>query len=231
MYRTMYHKAIEEKADVVVCDFYYDDGYQHRLYKGCIHEDNHEFIHDCCCRKTSWVLWNKLVKKNLLQENIIFPNDNYGEDIVLTLQVLMKVNRVAYVAMPLYYYNYMNPDSITHVISEEEILKAYFQLKNNTEIVLSVLKKKNKEEQYSSCIELLKWNVRTRLGHLIRYRKYRKLWKETYPEIGFLSIPYVKLKNKVVCLCMMMGIYPSIRTKLVIKKILCINSNKYFPNQ
>lgn len=226
MYRAMYHKAIEERADLVVCDFYYSDGYQHRVYKGCIHEDSHEFIHDCCFRKTSWVSWNKLVRKNLLQKDMVFPNDNYGEDMVLVLQALLKVSRVSYVSMPLYYFNYTNPDSITHIASKERILQAYSQLKNNTEIVLSVLKKKNKEEQYSSCVELLKWHVRTRLGYLIRYSKYRKLWKETYPEIGFLSIPHVKLKDKVVCLCMMMGIYPSIRTKLAIKKVLCLNSNK-----
>lgn len=49
---------------------------------------------------------------NLLCEDMFFPNDNYGEDMVLTLQVLMKVNRVAYVAMPLYYYNLQSEASL-----------------------------------------------------------------------------------------------------------------------
>ena len=44
MYRAMYHKAIEEKADMVVCDFYYSNGQQHRVYIEFIHEDIHEFF-------------------------------------------------------------------------------------------------------------------------------------------------------------------------------------------
>lgn len=209
MYQLMYEKAIESQADIVVCDYAKSDGQKIFFYKGSLHTGKEQFIRDCCSMKSSWALWNKLVRTSLLKNNIVFPTQNMGEDMALILQIIIKSNFIAYVPKQLYYY-YINPKSISRDASEMNAIRTYNQLKDNTELVLDIFEREGMIEEYASCIVSLKWNVKTRLWPLVNNSNYRKMWSNTYSEINNKIIwnSNIKLFYKILYLLTLIRIFP-----------------------
>lgn len=182
MYRLMYEKAKEEDADIVVCDLAIVNECIHTTYKGCLHTDIKQFIQDCCYMKTSWSGCNKLIRRRLFDSSIIYPTGNMGEDMALTLQVLLKANNLAYVPGSLYNY-YSNPDSITKVISARSLLAKYDQFIGNVSIIIPLLNNDAYAGYYSDCILSLKWKGRQHIWGLVHDRKYYRKWRDTFPEV------------------------------------------------
>jgi glycosyltransferase involved in cell wall biosynthesis len=186
MYRQMYDMAIEKNADLVVCDYFVSNGTKNEKFSGCIHVEKDNFIRDCISMQSTWAVWNKLFKKSLFVDNIAYPVDNMGEDMAITLQILLKIDNIAYVSNPLYYY-FTNPKSITQAQSLDSLLIRYHQIKRNADIVVNAYVLSNEYYNYDDELEVIKWNVRKQIWSLVNNYKYRKLWKNTYPELD-LSI-------------------------------------------
>ncbi len=213
MYKIMRDKAEKSCADIVVCDYFASDGFFQKEEKGCLSEEWNQMIKDFCTMRTSWALWNKLVKVGLYKYNtIIYPKDNMGEDMALTMQLILKTDNIAYISEPLYYY-YHNPHSITNNTSEEAIIKKYFNLLHNSDIVINNFRKMCLDKLFIKELNYIKWNVRSILWEIAYKRKYRKIWKNTYRELfpSLLYSPYLKRMEKMKFLLTYIGLYPQKR--------------------
>ena len=135
MYEEMYNKAIEEDADVVVCDFCSTDCENEQYSKGLISKERENVIVDVLLWRIAGCLWNKLVRrKEYTDHDLNYPTHNMGEDTALIVQILWNAKRISYLPKPLYYY-YTNPTSITKDVTDEKIRKRFLQATANVEII------------------------------------------------------------------------------------------------
>jgi len=142
MYRIMYEKAISDNSDMVVCDYCITDGQKLTIYqRGCSSTKQLSFINDMLYQKVSWAVWNKLVKKTLFNENIVYPKANIGEDMMLTIILAFGAIKISYVDVPLYNYFY-NEESIMRFVDKTSSLNKFYQLKQNTDALIHYLSQK-----------------------------------------------------------------------------------------
>ena len=213
MYKKLYDKASMCGADVVVCDYFLSDGFVYKIKKGCLSEERKQMIKDMCTMRSSWALWNKLVRAGLYHDDkLIYPKDNMGEDMALTMQLILKTEKIAYIHEPLYYY-YYNPQSITNNTSEESIVKKYLNLLHNSEIVIKSFSEKGLDKMFKKELNYLKWNVRSILWEITYKKEYRRMWVETYRELfpSLIFSPYLKKMAKLKFLLTYIGLYPQKR--------------------
>lgn len=209
MYRQMYETAVNDGADMVVCDYYTTDGGSNKqLAKGCHTANICDFTVAMMFQRDSWALWNKLFKRSCY-ENIVMPKGNMGEDMVMTLQMIRNVRKMAYIDKPLYYY-FFNPGSITNKMTVDKVLNNFYSLKDNTEIILS-LYKENTDTRIIHSLDYLKFKVKISLCPVIKKdEKFRRLFLETYKDIGLnmLFMRNVDIKLKLVFFLSLIGLYP-----------------------
>lgn len=135
MYEEMYNKAIEEDADVVVCDFCSTDCENEQYSKGLISKERENVIVDVLLWRIAGCLWNKLVRrKEYTDHDLNYPTHNMGEDAALIVQILWNAKRISYLPKPLYYY-YTNPTSITKDITDDKIRQRFLQATANVELI------------------------------------------------------------------------------------------------
>ena len=216
-YRSMYDKAVTTNSDLVFCDMYRSDGNSSRLMKGCIHESLEESLRDICSMKISWSLCNKLIRTTLLQDGIVFPNGDMGEDMATVVQVMLKAKQLSYIPCPFYYY-YSNPNSITRLKESRHIEKIFRQAKDNLDIAIKSIKEYHQESKYQDCLCVMKWNVKNKLVPIIHIDKYYRLWRGTYPETDrqlWLN-PHVSLKDKAKYAMALIRLYPDRRNRISI---------------
>lgn len=173
MCRLMYEKAKQDDLDLVWCDYYRSDGFNHtsvslskqpKLMQGPI--------------------WNKLIKREVYINNEIdYPIANKAEDGALMTQLSLYSQKRGYIPKPLYYY-YNNPDSICGRVSEEACLKKLSQEKDNVSLRINFLKNKGLESIFKKDVIIWKYECRKNLMPIIHEESYKKLWRNTYPEIN-----------------------------------------------
>lgn len=211
MYRLMYEKAIRESADVVVCDYAISDGTSIiRNITGCINTDIELFIQNILLQKNSWSLCNKMFKiSSYCKADIVYPDGDMGEDFVLTTQLLLNSNKVAYIPLALYNYFYNN-NSITKVALDDRKMSNFQMNKKNSDIVYRVLRTYRLENRYSKALVSNKWYIKKQLWNTRFDSVRRKLWKETYKEINtkVLINPYINFKDKVKFILTYLNLYP-----------------------
>lgn len=185
MYYEMYDLAISKGADVVICDFVVTDGEsKNTKIKACHAKTPKQFIANCLHQKDYWAHWNKLYKRDVYNQ-IEFPTSSMGEDFAITMQLFLNIKNISYIPKAFYYY-YQNPNSIIHKKSEEATLKRYYQLQDNTNIVIKHLEN---SEEFSNMImkmkPLLLMNACTPLLELFENKKYREMWRSLCPNLSF----------------------------------------------
>ena len=97
MYEKMYNKAVEEKADYVECDFYWE--YPDKLKKdvGIRYSNKKDML-----VYARVVAWNKLIKREIIHNE--FPKGLYYEDVEFFYKLIPYINKFAFVKEPLVYY-------------------------------------------------------------------------------------------------------------------------------
>lgn len=130
----LYTVAQQEKADVVLCDYYIVNGdFKTYVKQKPTQISNNDRIIKDFTRNLLGSLWNKLVRREcILKYNVHFiPEINYSEDLLFCYQLF--VNPVKTVYLGKAFYNYVMQDSsITHNLSRKNIdtrLKVYEQMK------------------------------------------------------------------------------------------------------
>ena len=212
MYEKMYNKAIEEDADIVVCDYYLSDGEYNKEQKYLEHPiySNKKVYWSKFLRgEASTSLWSKLVRRSLYINNeIIYPTCNMWEDFVITCQLISHSNTIGYVDECLYFY-YNNPQSICN----SNIDRNQKQIMENANIMLFFLQSPNNKQSYTKeDIVCFKYYSRYELSKNVQQFKYWKLWHKTFPEIklNYLFIKDVKCRERLRFLSIYVGLYPQI---------------------
>ena len=200
MYEKLYNQAKSGGCDIVMCDFYSDNGNGIRHYECCMATaySQEEMFKEALLQNITSALWNKLVKREFVtKENLIFAPGNMGEDYVLVIQYFFYAKKVAVIEEPLYHY-YLNNNSITNSPSVDKVLYRFYQSISNMGAIESFLSREGLEKTYRDEIDKLKYNKRNYLLFLLSERKYYDLWRATFPEINtrILTNPYLSLREK-----------------------------------
>lgn len=209
MYRSMYERAMEEKADVVVCDYMVTDGQgSERRVKACHSTDHDQFLENQLFQRDPWSLCNKLFSRTAYYKDLVFPKGNMAEDMALCSQLMLHCRRVAYVERPLYYY-YSNPDSITKKLSTAAILRNFQAVKDNTDIVLSVYGN-SENKRIREGLLYIQYNAKAHLFPIVHRHEYRGLFQNTYPSLfqKMLFQLAIPLKCKLKYVWALAGLYP-----------------------
>mgnify|MGYP000631676954 FL=1 len=192
MYRLMYEEAKHNDADIVMCGYKVTDGM--RIFNECYHQQTNKtkILSSILTMHESWSVWNKMCKRSLYDNDIVYPTLAMGEDMVLTTQLVLSAQRIAVVNKALYNYFY-NPNSITNVQSESSRYKHWKDSAENAKIVFSIFKKKGLEHEYANELGYLKFLQKELAGDLARKKKYSKEWLEMFQEINWktFSNPFI----------------------------------------
>lgn len=124
----LYTKAIEDNADVVVCDYRTIHPATSTDVKQPIGRDGVDCVKKLLVGELLGPTWNKLIKRKLLVDNNIkfLPDINFLEDFILVMQAFLAANAIGYVAQPLINYNKCNESSITASVSEQKVKEIIF---------------------------------------------------------------------------------------------------------
>ena len=142
MIRDMWSYANDNNFDVVVCDYNLVKKEDLIGFVGALSEDAHGFFREILYCKSSWAIWNKMFRRSIYENNIIFPlpGMNMGEDMAVVIQLLYYCKTFGYI--PKAYYNYCeNPNSITQSKSVERIIDNYVQCAANVSALENFFKK------------------------------------------------------------------------------------------
>lgn len=145
MVELMFNKAIEENADVVVCDFMLDWGKATKAASQEYSADHVEYTNMLLSGKVLPGVVNKLIRSDLYKEHDIKPVDgiNMGEDYVTTPRLTYHARKIAKVDLPLYHYVQTNANSYTKLFSERsadnviaaiKVLDDFFSDKEDSEL-------------------------------------------------------------------------------------------------
>ena len=213
MYEKLYNKAIEEDADMVVCDFFEarNDGNmvqkeQHLLSLSSMDVLGQlllQQLHGSCC--------NKLVRSVCYHENEIeYPTQNMHEDLVLTSQLIYYSTKIVKVEEPLYYY-LKNGQSISNgAVDLKKSMDRLNQCVDNRKIIFRFLEREHLTEKYADAILLLKFSARVWIEPYLWEKKIHRLWCGVFPEVDgvILRNPRISIRVKLhFCVCRMM-LYP-----------------------
>lgn len=179
MLEELYNKAVEENADMVVCDFYVN------THKSCVYrtqqvskETSQEVLKGLLFHRLHGSLWNKLIKSACYTDyNIRFvENLNYCEDYLICVNILVNNIKVAYLNKAFYHYDQIvNDNSITRKYT----LETYKQRMVFLEVIKKILADRYHEAIYSNeaniATECMIFNVFSKKEFRRMYR--HKAWR------------------------------------------------------
>lgn len=177
MLEVLYNAARSNDADIVWCDYYITYPNSERYLKQPNYTKPEDALKGMLHGGMKYNVWNKLVRRNLYEDNHIeFPTGySMGEDMTMML-LFSYAYKVVYVNKAFYHYVQNNSASLTRTFRPAHLE----ELKYNTNRVLTFLEKRYngawRNEGYSFIL-LIKWPFLT--GH---NRKLYPFWKEWCPE-------------------------------------------------
>lgn len=123
MVELLYNKAIQENADVVLCDYVLDFKNSSKKIELVLDFDKQEYIKRILSARAVPSIWNKLFKKSLYTDYAIqaIEGVNLGEDFLVVPKLLYHSKRIVKVSEFLYHYNLTNPNSYTKNYSIKNI--------------------------------------------------------------------------------------------------------------
>lgn len=215
MYEKMYNKAINENADIVICNCYDTNGDMILKERhGGKYIDSCKCIHEMLHGKMWWSLCNKLIKRNLQTVDILYPEDNMGEDMCLTLQMMVNSQKIAYTP-DVHYHYFVNPNSIVHTTTESMCIAKFEQLCRNVELVRKFYRTHNLENKYNKGLSYISFKAKNTLLPLLYNVHYYKRWRETYKnvELAVCLDNDVATKERIMALLSLFGLFPIPRGK------------------
>lgn len=216
MYRAMYETAVASGSDVVVCDYRMtcttsDVG----TSCTCHAHDARELIRNSLYLKDSWALWNKMFRRRCYS-GIRFPSEAMGEDMVITVQLLLSCGSFSHIPGP--YYNYrMNPQSTTKKITKESCLRRFRQLKANSDLLFEILAEKPAGLDLSDGMVFFRNHIRSKLLPLVWNDEYYLLWRDTYPDLNrkVLLSRHIGMDVKLKVLLTTLRLYPGKKDRII----------------
>ena len=205
MYERLYKKALENDADIVMCDYwaeYPDKGAEKHVLNYTVKKE-FDMLDDALNGKLPCQVWNKLFKRSLFSKyNITWePGINLGEDFLIMLKILQQVIKVEYLPETLYHYRReMGGTSYRNNISFSTFQQSLYIRKW---AICNIDTKK-----YSNGMFRL-WLSLAFTGLRVKENMSRKFYKEEVlshiPYSGFIKYTYPKMKGCLVLFTKLFG--------------------------
>lgn len=211
MYKQLYDKAITDSSDLVWCDYsYVNDENQNIIHKQFSTTNKIDFIKSELLGKVHGALWNKLVRREIVQnETVQVPLTSLGEDLLLTIQYVHLSKKISYYDKSLYYY-YQNPNSTTSATQNVALLKNRSKDSEiNFRLLERILEEKKIARQLSSEIQYAKFVRKQALLSLVKVERKYDEWQAKYPEISYsiLVSPYLTWQQRVIAFLLLTRTY------------------------
>ena len=215
MYKTLYDCAVREGAEVVCCDYQVEYEGKVRIVRFPDKYNNRPSFNT---DPIEGAVWNKLISRKLIERcgAEFFSGINLGEDFGFVTPCRVMSNKNIVVHKPLYHYNQLNQNSITHNYTKERFLQVVEMAKRMDAYFTRIQKDKVFEK------ELCTLKFMSKMYFLV-FSKVRdiRLWKSLFPEchkyiLSYNVSPYLKLSawmiaNDMDCLG---GLLLNLKTKL-----------------
>ena len=172
----MYSCAFENKADIVMAD-YYEEYLNEQVIKRIPKiDDPKECVKLMLRAQLHSGVWNKLVHRNLYS-GVEFPICNMHEDLATMVQVYSRAKVVSSINEPFYHYNLANVQSLTQQVVS---FKKTFETYSNLKLLESFFKKNNLLSIYEAPFSNF---VNTFKGAILMNKETRNIqWlKNLYP--------------------------------------------------
>lgn len=142
-YEEMYHKAMEENADYVECDFIWEFPNKIRVDRQYPYKNKKEML-----SFVRVVAWNKMIKRQLIADNNLeFPKGLRYEDVEFTYKLIPFINKFAYVDKP--FIHYVQREGSIANVQNERTAEIFTVLDN----VIEFYKENNIYEEYRNELE------------------------------------------------------------------------------
>ena len=115
MYEKMYLAAKENDADISYCSYILDDGKTQKIAEIASYSTGEDFLDKILSNNLHWNLWAKMVKSTIAKSSDLYTPEHicFGEDLLLSSQMIAKSKTIAYYPRPLYHYFKSNTESYT----------------------------------------------------------------------------------------------------------------------
>lgn len=149
-------------------------------------------------QEVPFMVWNKMIRKELYFKDITYPSHTHAEDMCLILQLSYYAKKVSYLPRALYYY-IINSNTALHVYNEETYIRKFNDSINNVMLLEKFYDDKPKSNTITNGLVYLKLSQRDKLITLLKQDKFYKIWMSTFPEINshLLFNPDIKIKHKI----------------------------------
>lgn len=205
---SMYGAAKERNADFVWCDWYLTLAARERRMSEPAPDSPEHAVRLMLGGAMKFNVWNKLVRRSIYSDNNLTfpPDDGMGEDMTMML-LCSRATRTAHVGRPLYHYVKTNAAAFSNTYSDRHLI----QLQRNVDRVARYLTEAF-GQLYSRQLAFFKLDVKFPFL-LMNDRKYRRLWKEWYPEANryILKNKDVSLRTRTVQWCAAKNLWPLVR--------------------
>ncbi len=192
-YRLLYEKAVSGQLDIVTCDYLKEDPSGRRLL---VREECKD-VNDLLLDKVQGSLVCRLIRRAILQEGLLAPQGNMGEDLVLALQATLRAKSSGHIDKPFYLYRY-RPASISKSQGRESAIRRHRALTANVRMLVNLLTDTCGYREDSPEIVCFKYYARHCIEPYVGERTCYSLWRETFPEVDakLLANPCLSLEKK-----------------------------------
>ncbi len=214
LYSAMYEKAKEFDCDVVVCDRNETDGEHAIRYKGLLSNNRDAFILDMFYIRVGWQVWNKMFRRTVYDNYIIYPVKGMGEDMALMIQLVFRCKSICYVKSSAYNY-FSNMNSMVRLKTKESCLKQFVDMCDNISVLENFLKEERMYETYKKEIEYLQFKTKCMLFPLLGDKCAYRKFSDSFPlsDYSVLLNHRVNLKERFLALLCALGLFPMPRNK------------------
>ena len=198
-------KAEEEGADMVTCDwFLHYEGNDRRMQQPKV-ETGIQLFEQLCYGTMKWNVWLFLVRRSLFEGDAslrYIPQDNMGEDMMMTSMLSLRAGRVATVSEAMYYYVKTNSGAQT----------ANYQDAHWTQVARNLSSLEHHIKVYypaqESLLNFLKLNLKLPLLISSNPKDYER-WLSWYPEANayVMQNPYLPIRTKLVQKAASLGLW------------------------
>ncbi len=221
IYENMYKACICGGLDVVIGNirfvsdmdnsFEWLGGYVGKCYYYTKRDD---CINAIMHNKLSCAIWNKMFRRSVCSNDIIWPEENFGEDQSVTLQWFCYCSKIGYVDG---FYNYrVRRGSLTTQNSVEKCLERFHNISKNVEDIYSKYRSLQLDKKFQKGLIYIKYNTLYCLLPILDNKKYYKLWHKGVIECSALLLDgSISIKDRYRILRSIIGIFPLPRNRFI----------------
>ena len=207
MLKDLYSNAIEEDADMVICDYFSNTGKKQKYVQQKPSDLNHEIVLRDLFQHLHGSCWNKLVKRFCFSRYSVkyIANIDRREDLLVNLQLLLNPIKIAYVNQAYYHYE---QEVNENTLSRQFRFIDYQRNERCNELIKNLLSNQLKNSELEVvCIKLEKDQALFALiGNIISHREYKERYVSLQSSLSvWKNVRYFDLYIRLALINFMIG--------------------------